>query len=42
MLCGIHTADLRAVALSAAGGITGSHTLDKGYGLRCLMIRQAL
>ena len=42
MLCSVHAAALRAVTLSAAGRITGSHTLDKGYGLRCLMIGQTL
>ena len=42
MFCCVHTADLRAVALSSVVCATASHTLDKYHFLRRFSVRKAL
>ena len=42
MLCRVHTADLRTVALSAVVRAAASDTLDKYHFLRCLSVRETL
>src|SRR5699024_3487569 len=42
VFCGVHAADLGAIALAAAGHVTGAHALDEYHFLRRLAVAHAL